>query len=180
MMIIEPSKAGLELRAGGPDDLDTLLPFARRTFDETFRALNDPEHFEAYLEAAFAPEKFAAELANPGSQFHLLYANGKLAGYLKLNQAGAQTDLNDPDSLEIERIYVASEFQGRGLGRVLMESAIALARRAGKRYLWLGVWQQNTPAIAFYGRMGFKPFATHTFLMGSDPQTDDLMRLEIK
>ena len=167
------------MRICGPDDLADLGEIARRTFDESFRHLNKPETIQAYLESAFTPEKLAAELAEPRSTFYFLYAGQVLAGYLKLNEAGAQTDLNDPETIEIERIYVRKPYQGQGLGRFLVEQAIAAARQARKTALWLGVWQENRPAIRFYERMGFQTFASHTFVMGEEQQTDDLMRLEI-
>jgi ribosomal protein S18 acetylase RimI-like enzyme len=177
---INPAQPDVLLRECTPADLDDLLEISFQTFDQTFRPLNSPETMQAYLEAAFTPGKIAAELAEPRSSFYFLYQGGDLAGYLKLNEAGAQTDLNDPASIEVERIYVSSPFQGKGLGRVLIEKAISLARQASKQYLWLGVWQKNAPAIAFYKRMGFKRFATHSFMMGAERQTDDLMRLDLE
>jgi ribosomal protein S18 acetylase RimI-like enzyme len=160
-------------------DLPALLEIALETFDETFRPMNSPETMQAYIETAFTPEQFAAELAEPRSRFYFLYRGPELAGYLKLNEATAQTDLNEPDTLEIERIYVRTVFKGLGLGRYLVEQAISLARQGGMKSLWLGVWQKNTAAIGFYHRMGFRTFASHTFVMGEEHQTDDLMRLEI-
>ena len=88
-----------------------------------------------YLDKAFAAEKIRAELSDENSVFYFLYRGGKLAGYLKLNEAPAQTDIHDEQSLEIERIYVSKEFQGEGLGRCLMEKAISTAIRRKKKYV---------------------------------------------
>ena len=97
-------------------DLFDLRALSRRTFRETFAADNTPAALQAHLDRAYALEKLRAELSNPYSQFWFLYEKGSLAGYLKLNEAPAQTELHDPVSLEIERIYVARAFQGHGLG----------------------------------------------------------------
>ena len=162
------------------EDLAVLRDFSRRTYFETFSKQNTPENMAAYLDDAFETEKLRRELEDANSAFYFLYRGETLAGYLKLNEAPAQTDLHDPDSLEIERIYVGKEFQGMGLGRRLMEHAISTAVQRGKAFAWLGVWEKNTKALAFYRKNGFYPIGTQTFVMGDDPQTDYLMRKDLK
>ena len=162
------------------DDLDVLQDFSRRTYFETFAEQNTPENMATYLDDAFETEKLRRELEDANSAFYFLYCGETLAGYLKLNEAPAQTDLHDSDSLEIERIYVAKEFQGKGLGRRLMTYAISAAMQRGKAFVWLGVWEKNTKALAFYRKNGFYPIGTHTFVMGDDPQTDYIMRKDLK
>jgi diamine N-acetyltransferase len=161
------------------DMVDTLAAIGRETYDETFRSMNAPETMDAYLAEAFAREKLLAELRNPGSRFFFLHVDGSLAGYLKVNVAPAQSDVNDEESLEIERIYVRSSFKGRGLGRLLMAHALALAAEMGKSSAWLGVWERNADAIAFYRRMGFAEAGRHSFRMGDELQTDWIMRKEL-
>ena len=95
-------------------DLSVLQSFSRKTFFETFADVNTTENMTAYLDKAFAPEKLRMELSDTAAAFYFLYWNGSLAGYLKLNEAAAQTDIHDEQSLEIERIYVCKDFQGAG------------------------------------------------------------------
>ncbi len=158
------------------EDVETLLNLAAHTYSDTFAAMNTPETMAAYLAEAFTREKFLDELSHPHSQFYFLLADGNLAGYLKLNDTEAQTDLQDPLALEIERIYVHRDFQGQGLGRVLIEFAVQKAREMGKISVWLGVWQKNLSAIAFYQKMGFKIVGEHSFRMGEELQADWVMK----
>ena len=100
------------IRPCSPSDLDALVELARRTYDHAFRHLNDPRVMEAYLDAAFDRDRIRAELNEPASSFFFLFGDSgdeEPLGYLKLNEAPAQSDLRDPASLEIERIYVARE-----------------------------------------------------------------------
>ena len=145
---------------------------AIRTYYETLAALNTPENMEEYLRRAFAREKLSRELSDKNSMFFLLRSDDKPAGYPKVNEAPSQTDVNDPASLEIERIYVSGEFQGEGLGRYLMEHAIRMAAARKKKYV-------NEKAIRFYKRNGFCRIGTHSFVMGEDEQTDYIMRKEL-
>ena len=167
------------LRKCKTEDFATLRELAIRTYYESFAHLNTEENMAAYLEEAFNADQLIKEFSDPHSSFYFLYIDDRLAGYLKLNEAPSQTDINDPDSLEIERIYVSSEFQGAGLGRYLIEQAIAIATERNKEYAWLGVWEMNEKAIRFYKKNGFYEIGTHTFVMGEDVQNDYVMRKDL-
>jgi len=169
-------KLNLTFRQCIPDDIHTLCTFSYKTYYETFAHMNTPSNMKTYLEQSFNINKLCGELSNSNSLFYFLYANGELAGYLKLNEAPSQTDINDMQSLEIERIYVAKEFQGEGLGNVLMNKAIDIANTRKKLYVWLGVWEKNDRAISFYKKNGFYEVGTHSFFMGEEEQTDFVMR----
>ncbi len=158
------------------EDLDLLRTISRDTYDETFRQMNDPAVMNAYLDEAFNPKKLLAELSDSRSRFYFLFVDGELAGYLKTNDAPSQTDINDPDSLEVERIYVREAFKGRGYGTHLMEFALRKAVEMKKRFVWLGVWEKNAAAIAFYRRTGFIESGKHAFRMGDEIQTDLIMK----
>lgn len=161
------------------EDLLELRELSIKTFYETYAHMNTDKDMEDYLENAFGVEKLCRELKDNNSEFYFLYHNEKLSGYIKLNEAPSQTDINDKTSLEIERIYVLSEFQGKGFGKYLIGNAIEMARGRDKQYIWLGVWEKNEKAILFYKKNGFYKIGTHSFFMGEDEQTDYLMRKNI-
>ncbi len=169
----------VSVRPCGIDDLEALRQVACETYDQTFRSMNTEETMAKYLREAFRKEKLKEELLNPRCRFFFLHYDDRIAGYLKLNEAPAQSDLNDPESLEIERIYVRTEFQGKGLGKTLINHSVEVALGMSKRYLWLGVWEKNARAIAFYQSMGFAVTGHHTFRMGDEAQNDLIMRKEL-
>ena len=169
----------ISLRQCKIEDIDELRTLSIQTYYETFAAFNTPENMEEYLRCAFDREKLRRELSDKNSMFFFLLSDEKPAGYLKVNEAPSQTDVNDPASLEIERIYVSGGFQGEGLGRYLMEQAIRMAVERKKKYVWLGVWEKNEKAIRFYERNGFCQIGTHSFVMGEDVQTDYIMRKDL-
>ena len=157
-------------------DLDVLRAFSIKTYYQTFARHNPPEIMTAYLQDAFNEKKLCAELGNPNSTFYFLYQGEEIVGYLKVNETPAQTDINDKESLEIERFYLSSDFQGKGYGQLLMEQAINIAIERGKKYVWLGVWEHNERAKKFYAKNGFYKIGQHSFFMGDDEQTDYIMR----
>jgi diamine N-acetyltransferase len=157
-------------------DLDALRAIGYETYNDTFRDLNTQETMEKYLKEAFAEQKMLSELNNQDSRFFFLYVDNILAGYLKLNEAPSQSDINDPESLEIERIYVRTGYKGNKLGSTLMDFALQAAIKNGKRYAWLGVWEKNSSAILFYKKLGFEEAGRHTFRMGDELQSDLIMK----
>jgi diamine N-acetyltransferase len=158
-------------------DTDIVLQLAQHTFVEAYWDRNEPENMRAYMAEHFTPERVAAELENPHSVFYLLLQDDQTpAGYLKVNFAGAQTELNKEKTLEIERIYLKKAFWGAGIGDVLLNKAIEIAQETQVDYVWLGVWKDNERALRFYQKHGFEIFGTHTFVLGAEAQEDWLMR----
>jgi ribosomal protein S18 acetylase RimI-like enzyme len=159
-------------------DADTLLALSRKTFFHFFAHLNDPANMEAYASKAFTQQKIEAELSNPNSHFYFAMFEGQIAGYLKLNFGPAQTELQDDQTLEVERIYVLAQYHGKKIGHQLLDLALQTARDKQFKFVWLGVWEHNLKAISFYEKHGFQLFGSHDFMLGSDQQTDLLMKKE--
>jgi ribosomal protein S18 acetylase RimI-like enzyme len=169
----------LEIRACKKEDLEALRQICILTYVETFGADNTPENMKLYLEKSFNREKMEEELSNPGSWFYFALVDGEVAGYLKLNGDGAQSDIHDPESLEVERIYIAKAFHGRSIGKAFLDRAMEVAEKLGKKYVWLGVWEENHKALRFYERYGFRIVGKHSFFLGEDEQSDFIMRKDI-
>ncbi|WP_129713925.1 GNAT family N-acetyltransferase [Pedobacter sp. SYP-B3415] len=157
-------------------DADVLQQIGRQTFTETFAASNDAGNLREYLEEAFSREKLTAELGNPDSCFYFALIGDKVVGYLKLNTGIAQTERQDEEAVEIERIYVLTDYHGRKVGQLLLNQAVRLAIGRQSPYVWLGVWEKNPRAIRFYQKNGFVAFDKHIFRLGAEVQTDIMMK----
>jgi diamine N-acetyltransferase len=164
---------------GTLNDIESLKTIGQQTFLETFSEENTEENMKKYLEAEFAYEKLKEQLENENSEFYFAAIDKKVIGYLKLNFGPSQTELKDDNAIEIERIYVLKEFQGRKVGQLLYRKAIEIATLSGADYVWLGVWEKNLKAIQFYKKNGFVEFDKHIFMLGEDKQTDIMMKLPL-
>ena len=156
-------------------DVEKLQKVSRETFKATFDPYTAPNDMVRFLEEDYETVKLVKEIENPNSRFYFLMVQNEIAGYLKINVGDAQTEHLRENALEVERIYLRSSFQHRGLGNVLLDFAEKTAREEGKDYMWLGVYEKNVPAQHFYKRHGFIKVSQHTFQVGSDPQTDWLL-----
>jgi diamine N-acetyltransferase len=169
----------IEIKRVTLNDIKGLQDIGRKTFYETFSQGNDQENMKQYLEEGFSEAKLTAELNNENSEFYFASLDDKIIGYLKLNFGNSQTELQDSSSLEIERIYVLSEYYGKKAGQVLYEKAIQVAEEKNVNYVWLGVWEENPRAIRFYQKNGFVEFDKHIFKLGDDEQTDIMMKKKL-
>ncbi len=168
-----------ELRKANLSDLPELLMLARTSFLQAFTEGNKPENVQAYLDEAFTETRLTQELEHPASTFLVASLAGKLVGYTKLNLSAAQTDVQDPDSAEVARLYTLEEVWGKGVGQCLLDAALDFAKEKGMTYVWLGVWEHNARAIRFYEKNGLRIFGSHPFPFGDEIQNDWLMRVEV-
>ena len=162
-----------------PEDLGLLTKLARKTFRDAFETHNNPNDFSVYMNTVLTEENLQKELLNPDSSFYFVKLGSTIVGYFKLNEHTAQTELNGSESLELERIYVKEEFQGKQIGNWILQQVVGLAGNKKKGFVWLGVWEHNTAAIKFYDRHGFVKFGEHPYFVGKDKQMDWLMRLDL-
>jgi ribosomal protein S18 acetylase RimI-like enzyme len=160
-------------------EVEHLQYISRQTFAETFSGSNSKENMDKYLKENLSIEKLSEELNNENSHFFFIKDGERNIGYLKLNMGPSQTELKDERALEIERIYVIQEYQGKKVGQQLYDKAIQVAKEKKAQYVWLGVWEENHKAIEFYNKNGFEVFDQHVFILGDEKQTDLMMRLFI-
>ncbi|WP_074406463.1 MULTISPECIES: GNAT family N-acetyltransferase [Aquimarina] len=155
-----------------------LLDIGRQTFYDAFGPPhNTEENINGYLNEKFTLDNITRELHNPNSKFYFAWINNQIAGYIKINFDSAQTEPVEGNTLEIERIYVVKEHQGEKIGQSLFQKILQIAKEKSIEFIWLGVWEKNPGAIKFYKRNGFKIFDTHNFMLGTDLQTDMMMKL---
>ena len=169
----------IEIKKVTLNDFDQLQKISKQTFQETFSESNSEENMKNYLEEELSIKKLTTELNNTNSLFYFATLNNEVIGYLKLNFGESQTELKDDKALEIERIYVSKDFYGKSVGQLLYNKAIQIAKQKKADYVWLGVWEKNLRAIAFYKKNGFLTFDKHIFKLGNDEQTDLMMKLKL-
>ncbi len=157
-------------------DLSELKALSIQTFKAAFESKNDPLDFQNYLATAFSDVQLHKELQTTNSYFYFIKAQDKTVGYIKLNCEDAQNELKEANGTELERIYVLPSYQGKGIGAKALQWAEQQTKTWNKSYLWLGVWEENTSAIKFYERHGYRTFGKHPYFVGSDEQTDWLLK----
>lgn len=163
------------IRPATPADAPLLTTLGARLFEQSFGPNNLPENMAAYLSSAFSVGRQEAELRDPEVRVWIVEAAGEAIGYAHLRRGDAPTAVAGRRPVELARFYVDRPWHGRGVAQALMAACVAGARDLGGDVLWLGVWERNPRAIAFYGKCGFRNVGTQPFQLGADPQTDQVM-----
>jgi len=162
------------------EDAPLLAELAARTFFEAFAADNTPDDMRRHLETSYTPELHLVEIRNPAIDTLLMRIDGGAPmAYAQLRAGHVAGGVPAEGSIELWRFYVDKPWHGQGLAHTLMEAAKTRARKRGASTLWLGVWERNARAQAFYGKHGFRKVGNHIFVVGSDPQTDDVLLCEL-
>ena len=171
-------RAGIEDAV--PADAAALAELAARSFFEAFAADNNPDDMRAHLLSAYTEALQRSEIEDPSIDTLLARSDtGRLMAYAQLRAGHLTEGVPAEDSIELWRFYVDRPWHGQGIAHMLMDAAKARARWRGAKILWLGVWERNARAQAFYGKHGFRKVGRHIFVVGSDPQTDDVMLCEL-
>lgn len=167
----------LQISIADRKDAALIADLSRRTFHDTFAKHNTEENMEIFLTTQFTRNQLMDQVGAPGNTFLLARLNGEAVGYARLFEGTElPPELNGANVIEIARLYAERHVIGKGIGKALMEACIEVARQKGKEWIWLGVWEHNHRAIAFYEKMGFSIFERHIFLLGQDVQYDWSMK----
>jgi len=134
---------------------------------------------EAYLENAYSFEKLETEFSEPDSMYYIAWDASTPAGFLRIRVTNEAEAYLGKNAIELQRLYVTKNFQGKKIGVLLMQKALDHSKEHNYEWLWLGVWEKNFKAQEFYKKLGFERFSEHTFWMGPDPQVDWLLKLKL-
>ncbi len=165
----------MSIRRAVPADALSVAEFASRTFTETFGAENRPEDLAEHLKSAYGAAQQGAELSSPDLITLVAESEGTMAGYAQVRRGEVPDCVTGLGPVELWRFYVDRRWHGRGVAQRLMAATREAAVELGGKTLWLGVWERNPRAIAFYQKCGFRDVGAHDFWFGSDRQTDRVM-----
>ena len=163
------------LRPATAADVDVLCRLGAATFRETYRAISDPGEVDEYADAHFTADKVAAWFARPCARTLLAFVDDAPAGYAHLRHAKVPACVADRQAIELSRLYLLATAQGTGLGSAMMGAVLAQAAELEAQTVWLGAYDRNAKALAFYARHGFAQVGTHEFEFGGRLYADPVL-----
>ena len=169
------------VREATTEDAPALALVGAATFLDTYSGILPGASILAHCGHHHRPEAYVAFLDRPGTRIWLAEADpgGAPVGYSLLADPDFPPEIPRPGDRELRRIYLLSRFHGTGVGRSLLDHAIAEARASGAGRLLLGVYPHNRRAIAFYRRAGFEQVGNRTFRVGASEFYDPVFALDL-
>lgn len=160
-------------------DAAELAEFAARSFAEAFSADNDPRNLQAHLSANYGLKQQAVELADPHVTTILARSNGEIVAYAQVRRSTPPPCVVHIDPIELHRFYVDRRAHGSGLASDLMHAVHQAASEFEGRHIWLGVWERNPRAIAFYTKANFVDVGSQIYTVGPDRQVDRVLVVSV-
>lgn len=152
-----------------------MAEFAERTFRDTFSVANTNEDMALHCKTSYGESIQAAEISNPALVTLVCEERGQLIAFAQLRWGKAPRSISGSKPGEIQRLYVAADWHGKGIAQELMEACLKQFEKAKTDAIWLGVWERNPRAISFYKKFGFVEVGDHVFQLGADQQRDIVM-----
>lgn len=169
----------LQIQTATADEASLIASISRETFYDSFAEQNTVADMQLFLDTRFTTEKLMAEVLDPSNIFFIAFVDDQPAGYCKM-RPGAHVQMQTTEqAIEISRFYARKNSIGKGIGEAMMQHALTYAQDQQYKKIWLGVWEKNERAIAFYQSFGFSKFGEHDFLLGTDLQRDWLMMKDL-
>ena len=153
--------ASIEIRAGTDADIEALAETGRRLFTAAYGNISGADDLAAHVDDYFSVAAVASDIV----------------GFLKTRRSVAPNQVPLVDGIEVQQLYVAPDQQRKGIGRMLTDRAVSIARERGADGLWLSVWQEADWAVNFYRAYGYRTVGTADFWLGRSHFTDFLMCL---
>lgn len=163
------------IRRAELSDAQALAELAERTFRDTFEATNTPDDMNLHCASYYSEAIQGQEISDPKMATLVCDHEDQLVGFAQLRWGHTPDCIKAERPAEIQRLYVREAWHGKGIAQDLMSESIVLAEAAGADQVWLGVWEHNPRALAFYRKWGFSEVGDHIFPVGSDPQRDIIM-----
>ena len=164
------------IRPAWSSDVVALSDLARRTWSDAFAQGLSPDDASIELEEGRSEAYFREALREKA----ILVAeqDGALLGYVQFGDVDIPELEPRPGDQAVQRLYIETSQQGRGLGRRLLEAALAHPRLAKARRIFVQVWEENERAVRLYESLGFQTVGTTTFMVGSEVMEDLVLLLD--
>ncbi|MCL2671284.1 MAG: GNAT family N-acetyltransferase [Clostridiales bacterium] len=152
VMTLRP--AALSLRPAVPADAAALADILASSWQSAYAGLLPPALLETYTNRARLEQKFARLLSSSATTPHIALRGSLPVGLVGYGKS-REEDL--PDAGEIVSLYVIERLWGLGVGKKLLDTALAALSAAGHKEVFLWVLTDNPRARRFYEKQGFTP-----------------------
>jgi GNAT superfamily N-acetyltransferase len=132
-----------------PEEIDTLIPLARRIWHAHYPGIITVEQIDYMLDRGYTREVILQEMEQQGISWLVIKVGNAMIGLISVGPYGEGT-------MKLHKLYLLPEYHGHGIGaRALAEvERIALQQKAAK--LVLNVNRYNHKAISAYQRAGWQ------------------------
>lgn len=134
-------------------DIKAISEISIKTYVDAFGHTFTPEELEERLDKrsiSFYNEVFDKDT------ILLAEEDGQIVGYIQYGNVTFKFEGVSNDDQEIQRLYVLESYQGKGIGKALMDTALQDPRLKNAPKIYLDVWDENAGALKLYKSYSFE------------------------
>ena len=161
------------IREATVKDVETIRSLAKEIWYDTYLPILAEAQLEYMLGDIYSTKKLSTQIKNNEQTFLLLLEDEQVVAF-----AAYSPREEDADIYKLHKIYCLPATQGKGYGKVLINTVCEAVIKAGKHLLELNVNRHNK-AKDFYERMGFKVMYEEDVPIGPYFMNDYVMRKEL-
>lgn len=157
------------IREAKQEDIPSLAKVAQDTYKNTFTDLSSEEmqkalktRDEAYFQQALHTQTILVAIEDT-----------QVVGFIQFGAVTYDSIKATDEDIELNKIYIDQDHQGKGLGKALMNAMMKHPRLKTITNIYLDVYNTNEKAIGLYKKYGFKiigktPFKLDEKIIGYD------------
>lgn len=138
----------IPIRKAVKAELPVIRQLAFDIWPATYSSILSQEQLAYMLELFYSDAALEKDFDKPGYSFFILEFDGKDTGFAGL-------EIKEDQTAHLHKVYLSTHYQGKGLGKKLIQYVINFAQKAGAGSLTLNVNRYNK-AIQFYQAAGFE------------------------
>lgn len=171
------AQVSIEVRVAGPDDVAAVSATGSSVFWDAYGGSAPDDDIAHYVESFFSEPAVAAEISRREVTYLVATENDRCAGFVKMRDGDIPALVTAESAIEVQQLYVSTDFQRRGIGRLLLDNVMLATRARSIAGVWLSVWDDADWATAFYLNYGFRSLGETPFIIGNTEFVDYLMWL---
>lgn len=163
----------IDFRHIGIDELHKIRKIVYETWPNTFGQVMLKEQITYMLELIYNKESLKKQMLEKRHNFILAERDNEAIGFTSY-----EINYNSNHQLMIHKIYLVPSSQGLGIGSKLLNLLSEIALQNMNNQLRLKVFFQNTKAIQFYEKYGFKKVGTEMIDIGNNYIISDIVMVK--
>ena len=137
-----------QIRTATIEDIPLIQQLTDEIWRPTYKDLMTPEQLEYMIAMIYSTASLTSQMAEKQHEFLLLYDDQRPIGF------AAYSTTDETGIYKLQKIYLHGDYQGKGVGRFLLEGVIERVKAANGTTLELDVKRDNK-ARFFYEKQGF-------------------------
>jgi len=161
------------IRKATVNDVETIRSLAKEIWYDTYLPILAEEQLEYMLAELYSTKKLTTQIKNNEQTYLLVVEDEQIVAFAAYSPREEDTDI-----YKLHKIYCLPATQGKGYGKLLINTVCDAVIKAGKHLLELNVNRHNK-ARDFYEKMGFKIIYEEDVPISPYFMNDYVMRKEL-